>query len=334
MGLSKEIFRKSGETRSIFPRVNPIPQELQPVNIPTSEHLSDMRIYEIPRILSTDKKGKDNDSQPQVKNPRKYGFEPFINPEPQDDQLFVNEYNGNFAQQMELNREGVEQLLKIAHLEGKVILTSLNSSRQRSIEANPDGSVTSKRSLFIRERIEDDKENPLHRAIPIPEGWRIEINDGKIMENLTAKNLTGEKLKKKFAKEFNNQLKQGIKDSIVKEKLTTTKDDSYKIKLGTLALVSAGALLLGTSLFSSMHPILATGGTIVTFLMANGYTNISILIFEKKLSSLLPISPYTVRKTDAPWEYFMPLVEVDKVLRSLLFLTFKGKRLVKESKDK
>lgn len=48
------------------------------------------------------------------------GFEPFLNREFQEEDLFVNNYGGNYAQNMQLNRRGVDRALKIAHLEGKV----------------------------------------------------------------------------------------------------------------------------------------------------------------------------------------------------------------------
>lgn len=97
--------------------------------------------------------------QPQLTKPK--GFEPFVNPEgEQGSQLFVNEYGGNYAQNMELNRHAIEKTLRLAHLDGQIFLTSFSPSRNRSIDANPDGSVSSKKSVFWGEKIEKDEANP------------------------------------------------------------------------------------------------------------------------------------------------------------------------------
>mgnify|MGYP001578213686 CR=1 FL=1 len=78
------------------------------------------------------------------------GFEPFVNPEQnQKDNLFVNAYAGSFSQNMELNRKAIEQTLRLAHLDGKIVLTSLAYSRNRSIDGvNSDGSTPAKKSVF------------------------------------------------------------------------------------------------------------------------------------------------------------------------------------------
>lgn len=316
MGLSKEIFRPK-ETRVAF-------SEIKVSRLTKGEAVIGARIPELSRMLAAEEKKEEN-PQPDNKNVRKDGFEPFVNPEPTNNPLFVNRYNGNFAQQMELNRKGVERVLKIAHLDGQIILTSLNPLRQRSVEANSDGSVTGKRSLFFGEKMQDDEiENPLRRVVPIPEGWRIEINDTRIREELEKGKLTGKKLQKKFIRHFSEQLNQGIMTCTVREKLTGIKDKHFKIKLfDTLGpvVVHSGLslfwLYVGFSKFSSIIPIIV--GIESTYIIMN------ILIQGDKNYPLR-------RKMDHKLEYLMPLLEIDKVIRTFAYLSLKG-NLVRETKQ-
>jgi len=60
----------------------------------------------------------------EIHDQRSDGFEPFLNPEFKEGDLFVNNYGGNYSQRMELNRRGVERTLQIAHLDGKVFLSN------------------------------------------------------------------------------------------------------------------------------------------------------------------------------------------------------------------
>lgn len=341
MGLSKEILRPT-ETRMTFPPVNPNYSERKVNIFPEKKAGVEARIRELSQMLFAErKKDEELEGQPREKTPQTDGFEPFVNPEPISNPIFINGYTGNFAQRMELNRKGVEKVLKIAHLDGKVVLVSMPSSRTRSVDANPDGTVTGKRNLFWGEKIENDEENPLRQVIATPQGWRIEINDTRIREELEKKNPTGKKLQAEFTKHFNEQLKQGLLESIQREKLSSEKDEHFKGKLLYATLLPIlTQVVAGAPIFIN-HPFRATlfgvGSTILSYIVFNLFGELrkgEMRNIENILKELDPnfnprkFSVY--RHTDSLFEDLMPQIEIDKVARTWIFLSLKGRTLVKE----
>lgn len=194
------------------------------------------------------------------------------------------------------------------------------SSRQRSIEANPDGSVSAKRNLIFGEDLEEkeNRENPLKRVVSIPEGWRIEINDARITEGLMQKKLTGEQLKKQFVEKFNGLVRQGIKECIVREKLTSVKDKNFKFRLGFD--IWNWSIIINDL---SRHIVIGTSLQLMIITCLNAINKISPF----------PEIFWTGRlHTDHIWEFFMTFVEIDKVAETFAYLSTKGRRLVKEKK--
>lgn len=327
MGLMQEGLRRSGEIRTLFPEINHRSSETKTNMLPLAEPGLGVKIGEISRMLSVKQKEK---LQPYETG--KNGFEPFVNPQPTENPLFVNGYTGNFETQMELDRKAMERLLGIAHPDGKVVLVSMPFSRTRSVDANPDGTVTGKGELKIGEKINDDKENPLKRVISIPEGWRIEINDRKIIEHLDEKKLTGEKLQKTFIKKFNKLLNQSLFECIWKEKLTTIKDEHFRRKIFISVLNPVIALSIWAPRLFQLD-LSAIAVFTSTYLAVNLFINLLSLYHKRLTVPLDTNSSAYVRKLDARWEHLMPEVEVDKVARSWMFLSLKGKKLVREAES-
>ncbi len=240
------------------------------------------------------------------------GFEPF-GPSDYPNANFVNGYRGNFSYIMQINRKAVEKVLKIAHLDGKVYLSSFDASSKRSIEANSDGSITAKRGLFMGQKIEDENREPLYKVKAVPQGWRIEINDKRMVDTLSEKGLSGEKLKKEFISNFNGFVNAGLLQAVMREKLSEEKDTNFK----------------GKVLLFVLQPVLAFGFQF----SASGINPGSIrfgAIFSLFYIGLGNLFTYNrLRKTDNPLEIFMPFVEVDKVARTYSFLQGKGRALVK-----
>jgi len=327
-----------------FPPVKPGSSEIKVDIFPTREAGVEAKILELSQILFAEStKAEKTEKQPQ-KETRTNGFEPFVDPETQENQLFINGYNGNFAQKMDLNRQGIEKVLKIAHLEGQVFLTTLSPNRQKSIEANPDGSVSAKRFLLYEEKAgEDEKDSPLSRVVAVPQGWRIEINDARLTEELTERKLGGQELQRAFIKRFDAQLKQGLLKSIWREKCSSEKDKYFKSKrFFSLLPVIEQAL---TAVFLSTHPFsgtyIAVGYTIASYAFFNWLGELfkartrSIENLLKELGPSFSPRRFTLfRQIDSFWEYFMPLVEIDKVARAFVYLSpiGKGRTLVKEKK--
>lgn len=304
MALSKE-FSKPAETNPGFFPLNPSFSERE-INIsPAKETGIKERIRELSQLLFAEsKKGKETKTQPQNETPRTDGFEPFVNPQPAENPLFVNSYTGNFAQQMELNRKGIERVLKIAHLDGQVILTSLSP--------NPDGVATEK--------------NPLKKAAPVSEGWRIEINDTRIKGRGLEKKLSDRKLQKQFIQRFNATLRNAIFKSVLKEKLTTVKDKRFNGRLvNSLLEIGLLSVFLNLDIKSLSIPFMPPIFPMPIAVTTDIALYFASIVFQNKL-----FTRYGRKNVDNPLEMFMLFVEIDKVARSLAFLSLKGRTLVKE----
>lgn len=266
---------------------------------------------------------------------RKNTFEPFINPEHNPNNLFVNNYGGSYGKNMELDRKGIEAVLRIAHLNGKVFLSSMPKSRDRSLEGvNKDGSVEVKKTLMLEDETQGkDENNPLLRTVPIPEGWRIEINDEMMMEELQKKKLTGKKLQGKFVQGFNGVFTTSVFECIRREKLSSVKDRHFREKLMALYALTVPPLQLASMILvmfrdaDQLESLIEIGSAyFLITLVGNFYMD------HKKKSLEYPDSFYLSRPIDHPWEYILPPVEIDKVARTLVLLSLPGKKLVKERK--
>lgn len=263
--------------------------------------------------------------RPQQKE-RKNTFEPFTEPDDNPNNLFVNGYGGNFAQNMELDRKGIEAVLKIAHLNGRVFLFAMPKSRDRSLNGvNEDGSADATETVLFDENQEDleDEKNPLFRTVPVPEGWKIEINDEMMLEKLQEERLTGKKLQAKFVQGFNGIFTAAVFECIRREKLTGVKDEFFGEKRkSSLFCIGYQSVVTAAFAINSSDPLRVSiiGGSL--YLLTNLGGNI--------LTSRNKRSFYEARQIDHLWEYLMPPLEIDKVARAFAFLSFPGKKLVRE----
>jgi len=323
MGLIQEGLRRSGEIRNALAPVSLNPPEIKVNKLPARDARLESRIPELLSLVLGEKDKAERTEEPKLK--RADGFEPFVNPEPSENTLFVNGYNGNFTQKMDLNRKGVARVLQIAHLDGQVFLTTLSLNRQKSIEANPDGSVSAKRFLLYQEKAgEDEKDSPLSRVVAVPQGWRIEINDQRLMDELTERKLSGEELKKAFINKFNGFFKAGILKAVWREKMSSEKDEYFRNKLFFSVLCPASQIMLSVLLRETPLQAVIIDSVIIFTLYG--------LINLRRRSHFRAIKFSPARNIDHPLEYFAPLVEIDKVARTFAFLSLKGRKLVREAK--
>lgn len=283
------------------------------------------------------KEGKEKEGSPKTD-----GFEPFVDPgdpskppQQKEGELFVNFYGGNYAQKMELNRKGVERALQIAHLDGQVFLTTFVPSRQRSagIQGNE---LAARRNLFVGEKIEA-RENPLYRVVSVPQGWRIEVNDTRITEELTEKKLAGKKLQNAFINRFNTLLKKGFRECVWQEKLSDEKDKYFRRKLfwsGVNAAIPTSGFIMNpsaTELHWFLGGIFIMNGAVNTLAyLTDQKPKITEDVRQKNNPNFKPRSFSQYRNIDNPLEVVMPFVEIDKVARTFAYLSRKGRKLVRE----
>ena len=291
------------------------------------------------RIGKEDNGDERHDNPLQTGNPN--GFEPFNSELDQDGNLFHNEYKGAYSGRMALNRRAVERVLRIAHLDGIVTLKNLPNVRQRSADGvNEDGSVSSGRNvLFNAKANKGAEENSFYEISSVSEGWTIGINDGRLVEELSTKErLGGKELQEKFINKFNELIKQGIVKAILAEKLSTAKDEmSFVGKVvATGSPILCSGIFTGVTWFFNHDPKVLYGIFSSGILLLNAFRNIVSTNFrkiEEDFFSRQNIPPPSPRKLDHVWEYFMPRVEIDKVIASLgyLYLNPKASKLVKFS---
>ena len=296
---------------------------------PTNELGEEKSLQEIRFNLlqESNNHGREGEDSGGTNDKKPHGFEPFVDKEsqePQQDYIFVNNYGGDWSQKMELNRRAVERVLGIAHLNGKVFLSTLAPSRSRA-EAQGNELAAKRFLIFEKKTQKPEEENPYKRVVSVPEGWRIEINDRRLTEELMEKRLGGERLQKAFIGKFNGLVREGIRECVLREKLTSEKDESFKVKfiLDLFYLCFPSSVLrYGISDFSIAFSI---GGPFITWGVVNGLSHKS----EAR-------SPFH-RHLDHPWDYFIPLVQVDKVGRTYTYLLpviGKGRTLVREVWEK
>lgn len=332
MGLRLERLNSSPETirRVVSVGLNTSENRIDIPIMPKAP--SEARIGEISRMLLSEEQKLEDKDRAAVKKTSKKGFEPFVDPESIDDPLFINGYNGNFAQQMELNRKGVERVLKIAHLDGKVVLTQFIPSNKRTIEANSDGSVTAKRSLFLGQKVEEAEHDPLYRVLSIPQGWKIEINDKRITEKLMEKETNAKKRQKKFIGKFNGTLRKALFNAVGREKLSSVKDTFYRSKLSwSLLYVGVQSVLMSIFIPMGVSKYYATLLNLCLLFGSFGMTNALSRVAMKNNDKV--VIPLPRKNIDSVLEFFMPFVEIDKVARVWTFLSLKGRKLAREAKS-
>jgi hypothetical protein len=298
------------------------------------------------KITGKEKSTIKSDQQPKKTNLNNK-FEPFEIPEgDQENNLFVNSYHGHHAKDLELNRRAVEKVLRLAHLDGQVFLSSLPLSRNRSLDANADGSVSAKKSIFWGEKLDEEKDNPYYRASNILQGWKIEINDQRMMDELMEKKIDPKKRQKIFINKFNSFTMSGLERCIRKEKLSSVKDRYLKNKL--ISSLIAPAIQMGIILRPSNFALAkynhwedvfwATFATFITYFLMNLSSSMIKKIIEhpygqreEKSSQKLNLKKSSInRKLDHPWEWIMPEVEIDKVVGSFAYLNVFGQKLIRE----
>src|SRR3989344_3669790 len=266
--------------------------------------------------------------------------EPFVNPPEYDrENLFVNNYAGAYSQRIELNRDKVERALQTAHLEGKVFLSTLSPSRSRS-EAQGNELAAKRFVIFEKKTQKAEEENPYKRVVSTPEGWNIQINDQRMVEELSERRLSLVEHQKVFIREFNSFVKSGIRESVWREKCSSEKDPYFRDKF-MWSVLHGGVLPLPNIIINPSFTPVVLGVIFATYGLMNIFNELNyrkIRSIEEILkvvnSSFIPPSFSRHRNIDHPLEYFMPYVEIDKVARTYSYLAGKGRRLVREAEDK
>ncbi|MDO8486839.1 MAG: hypothetical protein Q7S45_00890 [Candidatus Curtissbacteria bacterium] len=242
------------------------------------------------------------------------GFEPFST-EPGEGQKFINLYGGSFYRNLELNRVAVEEIIRVAALQGNIVLISVPKERDpRSVDINPDGSATRKRSLFWGEKPQEDEPQRPVRVVSTPQGWKVEVCDEMILEDLVAKE-SKKPIDLRFAKKLNVYLRTVLGEVIFKEKFTENKHyGSLWLRCMTSSAYIIGAMFLPENLIEGNYS-------------GEGIIAVSFIVFSAGWMKDLSGNP--TRNLTAFYEYLMPQIELDRVIAGKFILETRGRRLVR-----
>ncbi len=239
-------------------------------------------------------------------------WEPFLlEPSPED--RFVNLYGGPFSQQMELNRKNVERFIEVAGLEGNITLVDVPRDRRAAgvsvTSVTPEGTATAGKVKSAEKR---------KTAHSTSEGWRIEIPGEDILDELSRKE-SKNPLDQRFTARFSQLIRDSMREILLREKLTSEKHSMFWRIFGSSTpwwgLLSA-SVTDGSISSSDLVWAIGIAGVYYPFM------------------NLLPKPAQIPRSREnlSFYEYFLPFIELDRVLRGLAFVNLKGRNLIRLKK--
>jgi len=257
------------------------------------------------------------------KNPASQaGFEPFVattpsQPESNTRNRFINNYDGPYATMLRLNRVAIERFIELSGFDGIITLASLPCSRNRTyLDINPDATASAKKGLRIGQRRLEDEENPYYKVNATADGWAVQINGQKILEEIQDKPSRKTTDDVRFARRFNDYLRGGLTACVRGETMSNAKDEIFNLKLWYTCLAIGGGAI--GQLISPAH--LDLTGLIVTSPFAFAVANWMI-------SRGLEVHPNS-RMREGLVESFLPPVRIDDYTRGRGYLGFRGRTLV------
>lgn len=215
----------------------------------------------------------------------KPGWEPFLESKPSE--RFVCNYGGPFSSQMELNRRSIDRFLKIAALDGRVLIQENKASPDQVIpDINPDGSTVAKGSLRWGQQLQtfEERKHQYSRVQIDRDSYTIFINGNLLREDLTSNNGLGVRdARKQFIQRFNNHLRGGLEEALVRDKCTWAGDPYWM-----------GRLLTTFTLFywDLLHPLVYgwESGKTTSFMFDMGLLIVANVIAKDKHDELCKLS--------------------------------------------
>lgn len=270
---------------------------------------------------------------------RKNSFwEPVLESNPSD--RFICTYGGPLAQHLQINRSVVDKFLNIASLDGRVLLTESKRHRPRiAPDINPDGSVTAKGILKWGEKpaLEEKKDNVYFQVEPDQEGWVISLNGRAIHDDLMEKTKKGSReVCQGTVEKLDYYLRVGLKESLLKDKLTTAKDPYIKGRmLAPLIIFLPNSVLVPNIIlarpFYSHLPIYWSIGCymFISFLANWAWRKEHYMdkkdkdpeIFLDNDGGRMWFNPFR-RTVEKGWEVLAPPIEADRVLAAYAYLDY------------
>lgn len=276
-------------------------------------------------------------------------WEPVAEIEPSE--RFASTYGGNFAKELEINRVALGRFLKIAALDGRLLLREGHSDRFRvAPDLNPDGSVTGKGRLRWGEKVPATfKDNDrIWRVEQNQAGWDIAINDGLISEKLAERKKGNvREIKKDFSRVMDRAVKGGLRESLLRDKCTFAGDPFFAGRLIMSAVILLNYYSLSRrSLEGNLDPVAVTVAIVNLFGM--GYSNLMDTAYRDRIFRLVKknknsseaypkrLFTYDRRSGNSLVERLSIPFEIDRLVRGfgyLAWLDCKKNSLVRVHRD-
>lgn len=248
---------------------------------------------------------------------------------------FACNYGGNFSQRLEINRPVIDRFLRIAALDGRILLKEGNSDRFRPApDINPDGSTTGKGRLRWGEeaRVDSQANANFWRVEQDSEGWVIVFNGGLMIEKLMEqKGSNVRKIEKDFCRAMDGSVKEGLKESLWRDKCSEAGDPFYTGRLvNSAAILFIYTQIAGDIVRGEVNWVLTLAYGLLLFGMAEA--NIIArdetkrdFTYAKKLGIIPILNKYVCsarRSTNnIPESLSLPL-EIDRLLGGLGYLAW------------
>ncbi len=280
-------------------------------------------------------------------------WEPLIESQPTEQ--FICQYGGPFTTDLQINRRVIDRFLSIASLDGPVVLKESLLRPGRSLpDINPDGSVTSKGYLRWGDKLRLPTREPnvlFQVETEKSGGYTVAINGGMILEKLREKtNLPVRELADPFINEYNHYLRVGLKEALLKDKLTFAGDPFFSGRLyATYAFYHEifnlahqnnfnpfenRLLILDLALFAIWNTILSSGLDVI-YRNVKQHSADNLVAYTANIFSKI----WTCRRRSAKNIYqglLLPPFEFDRLIGAYGYLDYqilKGNSLVKAVTD-
>ena len=244
-------------------------------------------------------------------------WEAFLAEQNPQNKVQIN-YEGPFAQRLEINRANAERFAGIGAIDNQIVIKDLPNSRARQIDSiNADGSTTQKRSVFFGQKLQSEGA-ARSLVTPAPGAYIVAINGERILQEEQEKD-SKKPLDVRFAKKFNEELGASLISVLRKEKLSIqTVYDKARLHITVIPLMfEAVDFVDGVQVWD-------LSGVVVTGMVYATMNTLSELLVRRGSSP-----EHMGRKHNSSYQLFMPPVEIDRFARGIAFLNIKGRNLVR-----
>lgn len=256
--------------------------------------------------------------------------------------IYLDSYNGVASDLMELNDVIADGFMRLSDLRSDVVITQ--KPHARVVDYDQVGFVRVAKVLSLP-RLDFWKRDGLRHTRKDGDVVYIAIDDQKLADEVARADNTG-RFDDAFIERFRQEVEDGLRGYLKKEKLLNGGKYNYGFALGYLGFLSynlvMGPGLLAAQIASGADPALSIVRSVGIVAVANTTCN-TLNLFGAGMSYLRNkyIGPTRFYQSPMPdyndpfikhsvWELPMPPVPVDRLIRGLQYLDKHGEKLIEK----